>query len=136
MTRPSQDFQCISTSPPVERACLLKKLGKLKELPDNSTDTESDDIIKRYQRRPKQLEKLCLADFVACLTVLKIKEGDSSSSSNDPSATDIDDFLPETNFEDNSDNDPDSINVIESEYKPNEYKLQVGIKLVKRKSLK
>ena len=99
-------------------------------MPDNSTDTESDNIIKRYQRRPKKLEKLCLADFVACLTVLKIKV--------------IAVVLVMTNhtqilmifYQKLTDNDPDSINVIESEYKPNEYKLKVGIKLVKRKKPK
>ena len=65
MTRSSRDFQFISTSPPDERSFLLKKLDKLKELPDNSPDIESDNIIRRYQRRPKTLGKLCLADFVA-----------------------------------------------------------------------
>ncbi len=40
-------------------------MDKIKELPDNSCDIESDNIIKRYQQRPKQLENLCLADFVA-----------------------------------------------------------------------
>ncbi len=40
-------------------------MDKIKELPDNSCDIESDNIIKRYQRRPKQLENVCLADFVA-----------------------------------------------------------------------
>ena len=135
MRRSSRDFQFISTSPPDERAFLLKKLDMLKDLPDNSTDIESDNVIKRYQRRPKQLEKLCLADFVAwfnCLTVLKIKKVMGSSASNDPSFTDIDDFLPETNFEDNTDDDP-SINVTESECEANEYKLKGGMKLVKRK---
>ena len=65
MRRSTCDFQFISTSSPDERTFLLKKLDKLKELPDNSADIESNNIIKCYQRRPKQLEKLCLADFVA-----------------------------------------------------------------------
>ncbi len=43
----------------------LKSMDKIKELPDNSCDIESDNIMKRYQQRPKQLENLCLADFVA-----------------------------------------------------------------------
>ncbi|XP_078364558.1 uncharacterized protein LOC144648982 [Oculina patagonica] len=136
LRRSSRDFQFISTSPPDERAFLLKKLDKLKELPDNSTDIESDNIIKRYQRRPKQLENLCLADFVAWFNCVKDKEGDSTSVRNEPSYTGTDDFLPETNFEDNTDDDPDSIKVIESECKPNEYKLKGGMKLVKRKKPK
>ena len=39
-------------------------MDKIKELPDNSVDVEPDNIIKRYERRPKKLENLCLADFV------------------------------------------------------------------------
>ena len=49
--RSSRDFQFISTSPPDETTFLLKKLDKLKELLDNSPDIESDNIIRRYQRR-------------------------------------------------------------------------------------
>ena len=78
-------------------------------MPDNSTDIESDNIIKLYQRRPKQLERFCLADFVALFNCVKDKEGNSSCASNiNASFTDIDDFLPETYFEDNTDDDPDS----------------------------
>ena len=65
MRRSTHDYQFVSTSPPDERTFLLKKLDKLKELPDNSADIESNNVIKCYQRKPKQLEKLCLADFVA-----------------------------------------------------------------------
>ena len=53
--RSSRDFQFISTSPPDKRTFLLKKIDTLKELPDNSSDIESDNVIKRYQRRPKQI---------------------------------------------------------------------------------
>jgi len=38
LRRSSRDIQFISTSPPEERTFLLKKLEKLKELPDNSHD--------------------------------------------------------------------------------------------------
>ena len=83
------------------------------------------------------MERLCLADFVALFNCVKDKEGDSSSASNiNASFTDIDDFLPETNFEDNTDDDPDSINVIESECEPNEYKLKGDMRLVKGKKPK
>ena len=58
MRRLTREFQFISTSPPDERTFLLKQLDQLKELPDNSYDIESDNIIKWYQRRPNQLEKL------------------------------------------------------------------------------
>ena len=55
MKRSTRDFQFISTSPPDERTFLLKKLDKLKEMPDNLSDIESDNVIKHYQRRPKEV---------------------------------------------------------------------------------
>ena len=134
MRRSSRTFQFISTSPPDERTFLLKKLDKLKELPDNSPDIESDNIIKRYQRRPKQLEKLCLADFVAWFNCVKDEHVDSSS--NDQSATALDGFIPETNFDDNTDDDPNKMDITDPECELNEYKLKGGMKLVKRKKPK
>ena len=65
MRRASEEFQFINTSNPEERTFLLKTLEKIKELPEKSTDIESDDVLKRYQRRPHKLELLCLAHFVA-----------------------------------------------------------------------
>ena len=43
---------------------MLKPKSVLDELPAESTDIESDDIIQRYSKRPKQLQKFCLADFI------------------------------------------------------------------------
>ena len=63
--RSSREFQFINTSNPEERTFLLKSMDKLQYLPDSSEDIESDNQIKRYQGRPKQLEELCLADFAA-----------------------------------------------------------------------
>ena len=117
---------------------MLKKLDKLKQLLDNSTDIESDYIIKHYQRRQKQFKTLYLANFVAWFNYVKDDQMDSSSASNhnESSLTGIDDFLPEANFEDNTDDDPYNINVIECECGPNEYKLKGGMELVKRKNPK
>ncbi|XP_068712755.1 uncharacterized protein [Montipora foliosa] len=137
LRRSSRDFQFISTSPPEERTFLLTRLDKLKELPDNSTDVESDNIIyKRYQSRAKQLEKLCLADFVATFNCVKDEQADTGNATYEPSLTGINDFLPETNFEDNTDDDPNSIHVTKSVCEPNEYILKGGMKLVKRKKPK
>ena len=133
MRRSSRDFQFISTSPPDERTFLLKKLDKLKELPDNSLDIESDNIIKRYQRRPKQLEHLCLADFVAWYNCVKDEHADSSTKDK-PSVTALDDFMPKTDFNDNTDDDPERVTELDCE--PYQYKLIGGLKLVKRKKPK
>lgn len=42
----------------------------LQEMPENSTNIESDNWIKRYQRRPKVLLNFCLADFVSKFDVI------------------------------------------------------------------
>ena len=134
LRRSSRDVQFISTSPPDERTFLIKKLEKLKELPDSSQDIESDNIIKRYQRRPKQIEKFCLADFVAWFECVKDTENDTYSSKS--SLTGSGDFLPETNFEENTDDDPNDTNITDPQCELNEYKLKGGMKLVKRKKAK
>ena len=120
MRRSSRAFQFISSSPPDDKTFLLKKLDKLKELPDSSPDIESDNIIKRYQRRPKQLEKLCLANFVAWHNC--VKDEHANWSGNGSSVTGLDDFLPETSFDDNTDDDPIHFNVTECQCEPHEYK--------------
>ena len=43
----------------------MKSLEKINELPDSSTEIQSDNLLKRYQRRPGQLSDHCLADFAA-----------------------------------------------------------------------
>ena len=102
---------------------MLKTLDKIKELPDNSTDIESDNIIKRYQRRPRKLEELCLANFVAWFNCVKDKHSDDSSTSCNTTGP-SDDFLLETDLTDYVDDDT------------TEYKLKGGMKLVKRKRAK
>ena len=65
LRRSSRTVQFINTAPTDESCFLLKSSDKINELPDNSTEIESDNMVKRYQRRPRQLENICLADFVA-----------------------------------------------------------------------
>ena len=55
LRRSSREFQFINTSNPEERT-LLKTMDEIQDLPDNSEEIESDNLIKIYQRRPKQLE--------------------------------------------------------------------------------
>ncbi|XP_027037728.1 uncharacterized protein LOC113666167 [Pocillopora damicornis] len=133
LRRSTREFQFINTSNPDKRTFLLKTLDKIKELPDNSTDIESDNIIKRYQRRPHKLEELCLANFVAWFNCVKDKHSDDSSTSCNTTET-SDDFFLETDLTDNVDDDPPAENnAIED---TTEYKLKGGMKLVKRKRAK
>ena len=99
LRRSSREFQFINTSNPQERTFLLKTLDKIKELPDTSTDIETDNIIKRYQRRPRNLEHLCLANFVAWFSCVKDKDtNDSSINCNSSTALIFNDCLPETDL--------------------------------------
>lgn len=104
LKRSSRDVQFINTSPPDERTSLIKKLEKLKQLADSSHGIESDNIIKRYEQRPKQFETFCFADFVASFECVKDTQDNTNSS--ESSLTASSDFLPETNFKDNTDDDP------------------------------
>ena len=127
LRRSSREFQFINTSDPDERTFLLKSMDKIKELPDNSIDIESDNIIKRYQRRPKKLENLCLADFVAWYNCKSESNQQRKLKSNSPSA---DDYLPENIIDDNLDYD---VSDLEQMSEKDGYEIKGGITLVKRK---
>ena len=127
LRKSSREFQFINTCHPEERAFLLKPMEQLQELPDSSFDIECDNTIKRYQRRPKQLEQLCLADFVAwynCKKCLSHEKRDSKANQ-----TDRDDYLAENKFDNNVDDD---ICDDESEECCNAVQLRGGMRLVKR----
>ena len=49
---------------------LLKPKSVLDELPAESTDIESSNVIQRFSKRPKQLSKFCLADYVSKVDVI------------------------------------------------------------------
>ncbi len=70
LTRCTRDVVFINTSPPEERVFLLKPKTVLEELPDDSTEIVSDNIVKRYGKRPRVLEKWCIADYVSQLDVI------------------------------------------------------------------
>lgn len=122
----SRQVQFINTSIPDDRAFLLKPIEKLRDMPDNSDDIESDNVIKRYQRRPKKLKNLCLADFVAWYNCIKQNSKPTGIKTLQKSG----EFLPENDFADNFDDDPnDTKDVTCSE---EEYEIKGGFKLVKR----
>ncbi|KAL9983382.1 hypothetical protein ACROYT_G005544 [Oculina patagonica] len=76
LRRASRQFQFLNTCNSDERVVLLKTMDKIQQLPDNSENIESDNLLKRYQRRPRQLEKVCLADFAAWYNYVKSEECD------------------------------------------------------------
>ena len=90
--------------------------------------------MKRYQRRPRKLEELCLANFVAWFNCVKDKHSDDSSTDCNTTET-SDDFLLEIDLTDNFDDNPPAENNAIDEDRT-EYKLKGGMKLVKRKRAK
>ena len=124
--RRSREFQYTNTSDPDERTFLLKSMDKIKELPDNLIDIESDNVIKRYQRCPKKLENVCLADFVAWYNCKSESNNQKQLETNTPS---VDNFLPENIVDDNLEDD---VSNLEQTSEMDEYEMKGGITLVKR----
>ena len=77
---------------------------------------------------------LCLADFVSWFNCVKNEHADNVVS-NKEAVDSVDGFVTETDFHENSDDDP-NIDITESEFESNKYKLKGGMKLVKRKKPK
>ena len=65
LTKCTRDIVFINTSTPEERIFLLKPKSVLDELPAESTDVESDNIIQWYSKRPKKLQNIWLADYIS-----------------------------------------------------------------------
>ena len=70
LTKCTRDIVFINTSIPEERIFLLKPKAALDELPAESTDVESENVIQRYSKRPRQLGKFCLADYVSKVDII------------------------------------------------------------------
>ena len=78
MSLKSRSCEFLPTAPRSNRTFLLKSKKELEALPDDSTDIEADNIIKRYARRHQALENYCLADFVSkIVSVSKIASKES-----------------------------------------------------------
>ena len=65
MSSKSRKVEFIPTGPKNERIFLLKSKKELEDLPEESTEIDADNTIKRYSKRPEALESYCLADFVS-----------------------------------------------------------------------
>ena len=65
MSSKSRKVEFLATAPKSERTFLLKGKKELEALPEDSTEIDADNVIKRYSRRHEALESYCLADFVS-----------------------------------------------------------------------
>ena len=70
LTKGTREVVYINTCTSRERVFLLKPKSVLDELPAESTNIESDNIVQRYSKRPRQLQRFCLADYVSKVDVV------------------------------------------------------------------
>lgn len=70
LRRASRSVIFLNTGPPEDRLTILKTMTELEDMPMNSTNIETDNIIKRYQRRPRAIESMCLANYASWFDVV------------------------------------------------------------------
>ena len=126
LTKCTRDIVFVNTSAPEERIFLLKPKAALDELPAESTDVESDNVIQRYSKRPKQLSKFCLADYVSKVDIIYPKGNKVPEKVNDKNDDDQGDSSSSNESEDSLDDD-------NSQGSDLLYKTKNGIKYKKRK---
>ena len=126
LTKCTRDVVFINTSVPEERIFLLKPKAALDELPAESTDVESDSVIQRYSKRPKQLSKFCLADYVSKVDIIYPKGNKVPEKVNDKNDDDRGDSSSSNESEDSLDDD-------NSQCSDLLYRTKNGIKYKKRK---
>ena len=78
----SRQVVFINTSPPEERVRLLKPMHEIQQLDDDDEDIVQSNLIVRYAKRPRSLDDLCLADWVAFYEGCKIKAFEKPLSKN------------------------------------------------------
>ena len=106
LTKCTRDIVFINTSTPEERIFLVKSKAVLDELP-----AESDNVIQRYSKRPRQLKKFCLADYVSKIDVIypkgnklpeKVEERNDDGSCESSSSDESEESLEDENDSDKS----------------------------------
>ena len=126
LTKCTRDIVFINTSVPEERIFLLKPKAALDELPGESTDVESDNVIQRYSKRLRQLSKFCLADYVSKVDIIYPKGNKFTEKVNDKNDDDRCDSSSSNESEDSFDGD-------KSQCSDLLYKTKNGTKYKKRK---
>ena len=126
LTKCTRDIVFVNTSVPEERIFLLKPKAALDELPAESTNVESDNVIQRYSKRPKQLSKFCLADYVSKVDIIYPKGNKFPEKVNDKNDDDRCDSSSSNESEDSLDDDNSQISDLL-------YKTKNGTKYKKRK---
>ncbi|VDI71350.1 Hypothetical predicted protein, partial [Mytilus galloprovincialis] len=128
LTKATRQVVFINTSPQHKRTFLLKQSSALEKLGPDSTEIESDNDIKRYSRRPKQLENWCLADYVSQLELQYPKTSESSD--------DHETEQQENESESENENEEANADIIEEINNKIDITLKNGIRIYQRKTPK
>ena len=103
LTKGTRDVVYINTRTPAERVFLLKPKSILDELPAESTNIESDNIVQRYSKLPRQLQRFCLADYVSKVNVIYPKRNKLPENVDDKNDDSISDGSSSDENEDSED---------------------------------
>ncbi|CAC5394594.1 unnamed protein product [Mytilus coruscus] len=125
LTIATREVVFINTSPRHKRTFLLKQSSALEKFCPESTEIKSDNDIKRYSRRPKQLENWCLTDYVSQLELQYPKTSESSDNETEQQ---------EIEFE--SENEEANADIIEENKNKINITLKNGIRIYQRKTSK
>jgi len=69
LRRTSRKVLFVNTTPLEDRVVMIKPKHVLEDMTEESTDIESGNIVTLYQQRPKDIDRVCLADFVSQFSV-------------------------------------------------------------------
>ncbi|OXA48651.1 uncharacterized protein LOC110855134 [Folsomia candida] len=72
MTQSSRDVTFINTNRPDDRVIFVKPADELEKMDPDSCDIALKGILERYVVRPRALDNLCLADYVANYNFTKV----------------------------------------------------------------
>ena len=103
MRKSSRQVVFINTSPPEDRVHLLKSIKDLNEMDDDSEEICTTGLVERYTKRPRSLEHVSLADWVAWYDL------HSKPYTKKSDELDLDNLPLETNIDDNNDDDEEDV---------------------------
>ena len=103
MRKSSRQVVFINTSPPEDRVHLLKSIKDLNEMDDDSEEIYMTGLVERYTKRPRSLEHVSLADWVAWYDL------HSKPYTKKSDELDLDNLPLETNIDDNNDDDEEDV---------------------------
>lgn len=123
MSHASVACEFINTGPSDSRQRMLKSNAELLLLPPESEDIMKVGPIERYSKRPKELEKVCLAEYIAYYTfkgkkIVKTEDDENDDENNDEND---DENVDENDKKHDDENDDKKVNIL-----PRKIEMNIG----------